>query len=75
MMVKEYENVVNCTIGDPDINTDAAINQAACDVAKKGYTRYSANAGIPELKDAISERINETRDTNYNANNIVATIG
>lgn len=40
-----------------------------------GHTRYSANAGIPELREAISKRINETRGTNYTANNIVTTIG
>ncbi len=75
MMAKEYDNVVDFTIGDPDIPTDAAICQAACDAAMTGHTRYSANAGIPELKDAISKRINETRGTDYTANNIVTTIG
>lgn len=75
MMAKEYDNVVDFTIGDPDIPTDAVICQAACDAAMTGHTRYSANAGIPELKEAISKRINETRGTNYNANNIVTTIG
>lgn len=75
MMAKEYDNVVDFTIGDPDIPTDAVICQAACDAAMTGHTRYSANAGIPELKDAISKRINETRGTSYNASNIVTTIG
>lgn len=75
MMAKEYDNVVDFTIGDPDIPTDAVICQAACDAAMTGHTRYSANSGIPELKDAISKRINETRGTSYNASNIVTTIG
>lgn len=40
-----------------------------------GHTRYSANAGIPELRDAISKWLNQSRGTNYAANNIVTTIG
>lgn len=75
MMAKEYDNVIDFTIGDPDIPTDKTICQAACDAAMTGYTRYSANAGIPELRDAISKWINSTRGTNYTANNIVTTIG
>lgn len=75
MMAKEYDNVVDFTIGDPDIPTEKAICQAACDAAISGHTRYSANAGIPELRDAISKWVNETRGTDYTANNIVTTIG
>lgn len=75
MMAKEYDNVIDFTIGDPDIPTDKAICQAACDAAMTGHTRYSANAGIPELRDAISKWINQSRGTSYTANNIVTTIG
>lgn len=75
MMAKEYDNVIDFTIGDPDIPTDKAICQAACNAAMTGHTRYSANAGIPELRDAISKWINQARGTNYAANNIVTTIG
>lgn len=75
MMAKEYDNVIDFTIGDPDIPTDKAICNTACDAALSGHTRYSANAGIPELRAAISTWINKTRGTNYTANNIVTTIG
>ena len=75
MMAKEYDNVIDFTIGDPDIPTDKGICQAACDAAMSGHTRYSANAGIPELREAISKWLNRVRGTEYTAKNIVTTIG
>lgn len=75
MMAKEYDNVIDFTIGDPDVPTDKGICQAACDAAMTGHTRYSANAGIPELREAIILWLNRVRGTSYTANNIVTTIG
>ena len=56
-LAKQYENVIDFTLGDPDYATPDAIRQAACDAILSGKTRYSANAGLPALREAAAAKI------------------
>lgn len=47
------ETVYNLSVGEPDFNTPKHICDAAVDAMQKGYTRYTAATGIPELKAAV----------------------
>lgn len=51
----ELENVIHLEIGDPDFSTPREIIDAAYEALLKGYTHYTHNAGLPELREAISE--------------------
>ena len=51
---KEYENVIDLTLGDPDIPTPQIIKNAAIKALEENKTKYTANAGILELREAIS---------------------
>lgn len=53
-MAKEYDNVIDFTLGDPDIQTPTAIKEAGCRAIIEGKTRYSQNAGLLELRKVIS---------------------
>ena len=75
MMAKEYDDVIDFTIGDPDIVTDKEICKAAYNASLNGHTRYSANAGIPELRNTIAKRLNEDYNTDFNLDNIAITVG
>ena len=44
------EDVINLTLGDPDVLPPEAIRTAACEAIMAGKTRYSANAGLIELR-------------------------
>ena len=52
---KAMEDVVDFTLGDPDIQPHQAIKDAACDAIQKGKTRYSQNAGLLDLRKTISD--------------------
>ena len=45
-LAAQYDDVINLTLGDPDIIPPECIRQAGCDAIMEGKTRYSANAGL-----------------------------
>lgn len=55
------DDVVDFTLGDPDIQPAQAIKDAACCAIQQGKTRYSQNAGLIDLRQTIA-RYYESRD-------------
>ena len=55
-MASKYDDVVDLTLGDPDIPPLCGIRDAACSAIQEGRTRYSANAGLKEFREVVSER-------------------
>jgi aspartate aminotransferase len=51
------ENVVHLEVGEPDFATPAHIVQAADRAAGAGHTHYLPNPGLPELREAIAEKL------------------
>lgn len=47
-------DLVRLEIGEPDFDTPAHIVDAATEAARAGHTHYTPNAGLPELREAIS---------------------
>ena len=58
-MANTSNEVINLSLGDPDINTHEDIIKAAYEDAMKGYTRYSDFQGDPELRKAICKYYDE----------------
>lgn len=52
-MAKSYDDVIDFTLGDPDIPPAQDIKDAACCSIQEGKTRYSQNAGLIELRKRI----------------------
>ena len=52
------KNVINLSIGEPDFDTDEIIIEMACEAMRRGYTHYTSNFGLPELREAIANRYN-----------------
>jgi aminotransferase len=52
---QKYTNVIDLTLGDPDLPPPENIQNAACRAICAGKTRYSANAGLLELRKAIAD--------------------
>ncbi len=75
MMAKEYDDVVDFTLGDPDIPTPLPICEAAINAAKAGFTRYAPNAGLPALREVIAKLVSKESGITYNANNVAVTVG
>jgi len=47
-------DAINLGLGEPDFPTPEVIRNQAIDFIKQGKIRYSANAGLPELRRAIA---------------------
>ena len=50
-------DVVGLAAGEPDFDTPEYIKQAAIDALRAGFTKYTATAGIPELRAAICDKL------------------
>ncbi len=66
---REGKEIVSLTIGEPDFRTPDAVIDAACRYMREGYTHYTSNFGLPELREAIGERYG------VDANSVMVTAG
>lgn len=56
-LADKYENVVKLCIGEPGFPTPDFIIQAGQEALEKGYTKYTSNAGIQMLREAIARKM------------------
>ena len=49
----QYTDLIDLTVGDPDLPTPPQLLEAAFADARKGHTKYTAPAGDPELRQEI----------------------
>jgi Aspartate/tyrosine/aromatic aminotransferase len=68
-------DVIDFTLGEPDFDTPANITDATCRAMKDGKTRYSPGPGIPELRQAIADKLVKDNNIPTTANNIMVTPG
>ena len=61
--------------GEPHFETPRHIKDAAIDAINHGFTRYTAVAGVPEVRKAICARHKEDFGTDYAADECVFTTG
>ena len=64
-LAKQYDDVVDFTLGDPDVQTHQSIKDAACRAIQEGRTRYSQNAGLLDLRKTIHDYYLRTEDLDY----------
>lgn len=75
-MVATMENVVSLGVGEPDFKTPAHVRQAAIALLEEGTTRYTANLGLPLLRERIAHYLERRFDISYDPKNqILCTIG
>ncbi len=53
---KEGRDIVSLTIGEPDFDTPREVIERACKAMNAGYTHYTSNFGLEELREAIAEK-------------------
>ena len=75
-LAKEYDDVIDFTLGDPDVQPHTAIKAAACRAIEQGKTRYSQNAGLLELRQTIAKYYNRKEQLAYRPEDeIMVTVG
>lgn len=72
---KQGMDVIDLTAGEPDFPTPAHVCQAAIRAIEQGATRYTPNAGIPELREAIAARFLADNNLEYQPSQILVSSG
>ncbi len=74
--VSKVPGIIKLTLGEPDMNTPEHVKQAAIKSIQENDSHYAPQAGKPELLEAISKFLKDTRGVEYNPDNeIVVTVG
>ncbi len=69
------KDVLSFSAGEPDFDTPEIIKEEAIKAIKNGFTKYTAVAGIPELLDAISKKLERDNSLVYKPQNIITSNG
>lgn len=68
-------DVVSFSLGEPDFDTPKHICDAACQAMYRGETHYSPSAGIPELREAIAEKLRTENKLDVKGSDVLVTPG
>ncbi|UZJ40285.1 pyridoxal phosphate-dependent aminotransferase [Prosthecochloris sp. SCSIO W1101] len=74
-MKAEGKDIISLSAGEPDFPTPDFVAEAGIDAIKAGFTRYTANAGIPELKKAIVEKFKRDNGLDVTPDQIIVSNG
>ncbi len=72
---KEGKDVVIFGAGEPDFNTPDNIKQAAIRAINNNVTRYTPVGGIPELKQAVADKLKRENNVEYGVSDILISCG
>jgi len=68
-------SVISLSVGEPDFETPKAAREAGIEAINSGFTRYTAVAGIPELRQAVADKFKRDNDLEYSADDILVSSG
>lgn len=66
---------IHLEVGEPDFHTPEHIKEAGARAIAEGRTRYTPNAGIPELRSALAEKIHRANGYQVDPSQIVVSAG
>ena len=73
--LKKYDDIINPSIGDPDIITDSSVIERMAEDAKAGHTKYTDYRGYPELRAEIAKFYKEEYDADVDDSEIFISAG
>ncbi|MBO5755412.1 MAG: pyridoxal phosphate-dependent aminotransferase [Clostridia bacterium] len=56
-LAKQYPDAINLTLGEPGFRTPEYVLEAAIESLRQGQTKYTPNAGIRPLREAIAYKL------------------
>lgn len=75
-LLSSIEGVISLGIGEPDFATPWHIREAAIQSIEKGYTMYTSNSGIPELREELSRYLKTHYSLEYDPGaELLITVG
>lgn len=75
-MAKDFDDVIDLTLGDPDFNTPNTIKQAGIRAIENNYSHYTMNAGAREARTVIAEHVKKIWSVDCDPDeNLIVTVG
>ena len=75
-LVSEMKDAISLGVGEPDFETPWHIREEGIHSLEQGRTFYSSNAGLMELRNAISDKVKEEHGIIYHAKKeVMVTVG
>lgn len=74
-MARSGKSVISLSAGEPDFKTPKHICDAAIKAIQDGHHGYTMNAGNPELREAISRKLQRDNNLEYSPNQIIVSNG
>lgn len=75
-LASKMENVISLGVGEPDFVTPWNVIEASYHSLETGHTAYTSNAGLIELREAISTFLNNHYNVDYSpSDQILVTVG
>ncbi len=75
-LVANMEGAISLGVGEPDYVTPWHIREAAIYALEKGYTMYTSNSGMPELREELARYLCNHYNISYEpASEILITVG
>ena len=71
----EGVDIVGFGAGEPDFDTPQYIKDAAIKAIQAGQTKYTAVAGIPELRKAIVDKLKLDNGLDYSPDQVIVNVG
>lgn len=68
-------DVVSFAAGEPDFDTPKFIKDAAIAALNEGFTKYTATAGIPELRSAIAKKLEKENQLKFAPEQVLVSCG
>lgn len=68
-------DILSFGAGEPDFDTPKHIKDALYKAVEDGFIYYTATPGIPELREAISEKLRRDNAVDCSANEVIVTPG
>ena len=75
-LLASMDGVISLGVGEPDFSTPWHISEAAISSLEKGYTMYTSNSGMPELRQELARHLKDEYGLVYDPNNeLLITVG
>ena len=74
-LISKGIDVIAFGVGEPDFDTPRHVKDAAIDAINKGFTKYTASNGIPELREAVCKKLREDNGLDYKPAQVIVSVG
>ena len=71
----DMPDAIHLEVGEPDFPTPEHIVEAACAAARAGFTKYTPNAGVTSLREAIADKVKKFNRIEASTENVTVTAG